>query len=146
VTTSLSSATRAALRDLRRRRRFPEGTCCRRCGWGARPLARQLQREAFLPPRGLRAQSRRLEPQAIAALTRRRGEILCYRCRSGHQTELHHPAGRTTEPGWVHSTDSRLHRLVHALSGWQRFTPELAARLPGWLVRVSGAAIPGAAP
>lgn len=145
MNTTLSPATRAALRYLRQRRRLPEGTCCHLCGWGARRLALQLQRRELLPRRGLRAQSRQLEFQAAAALTRRRGEILCYRCRSGNGTELHHPAGRTTEPGWVHAIDSRLHRLVHVLSGWQRFTSELAARLPDWLARATGAAIPGAA-
>ncbi|MGC2208106.1 MAG: hypothetical protein WA724_09710 [Candidatus Dormiibacterota bacterium] len=144
--TGLSPSTRAALRDLRLRRRFPAGASCHRCGWGARTLARQLQGQGLLPARGLRTQSQRLELQAAAALTRRRRETLCYRCRSGRQTEFHHPAGRSAEPGWAYAIDSRLHRLVHALSGWQHFTPQLATQIPSWLRTASGFSIPGVSP
>ena len=136
MTATLSPASRVSLRAMALRRRFPdpEYAACARCGWGPRALAKQVS-----GPHGLRREARRLAPQAMGAMVRRGGVVLCQACATGHRTEVHHPVGRSHSPGWLCEVDVRIHRLVHFFSGWARFSPGLAAQLPSWLRTASGA-------
>ena len=105
----LSHATLAHIRYVVRVRRLRGARQCARCGW---PNARTRQRLG--------------DVAIVGALSYTRRGARCYECRTSHSTERHHILGRRAAALTIISAN--VHRALHFLSGWARFSPTLATK------------------